>query len=90
MAVNLESVFQGDYKKLFKIVDKRLWNFCVRILREFFNDTSELNESVKIDPGSKDLLTIFAEKVTEMELAFIAPDGDVQDEFWKILEKIQV
>ncbi|GMM35412.1 hypothetical protein DASC09_027370 [Saccharomycopsis crataegensis] len=76
--------------KLFKIVDKKLGNFCERILSEFFNNTSELKESFNIDSESKDFLTIFEEKATEKELGFIAASGDVQDEFWKVLEKIQV
>ncbi|GMM35411.1 hypothetical protein DASC09_027360 [Saccharomycopsis crataegensis] len=90
MADNLKSVFECDYMKLFKMFDKKLGNFCERIMGEFCDNTSELNEVLNIGSASKDLLAIFREKATEMELAFVAPDRDVQDEFWKILEKIGV
>lgn len=57
-------------------------------MREFVNNTLELKESLKIGPESKDLRILFAEKATEMELAFL--NKDLKDEFWKILEKIKV
>ncbi|GMM35375.1 hypothetical protein DASC09_027000 [Saccharomycopsis crataegensis] len=90
MADNLKSVFERDYMKLFKMVDKKLDNFCERIMGEFCDNTVELNEVLNIGSASKDLLTIFGERATEMELAFVAAGGDVQDEFWEILEKIGV